>query len=101
MSGREAVDDVLIWHRPRPTSAVIRAGRVVARSPSTRPGGQLMAGADDHTASFDVTAPPDGDASVEVSDSTTVADSLPAGVALLAVRRGPNAGARFLLDHDV
>lgn len=27
--------------------------------------------------------------------------SLPAGLALLVVRRGPNAGARFLLDHDV
>jgi pSer/pThr/pTyr-binding forkhead associated (FHA) protein len=27
--------------------------------------------------------------------------SLPGGTALLVVRRGPNAGARFLLDHDV
>jgi hypothetical protein len=27
--------------------------------------------------------------------------ALPAGSALLVVRRGPNAGARFLLDHDV
>jgi pSer/pThr/pTyr-binding forkhead associated (FHA) protein len=30
-----------------------------------------------------------------------VAGSLPPGTALLVVRRGPNAGARFLLDHDV
>jgi pSer/pThr/pTyr-binding forkhead associated (FHA) protein len=30
-----------------------------------------------------------------------VAGALPPGTALLAVRRGPNAGARFLLDHDV
>ncbi len=30
-----------------------------------------------------------------------VTGSLPPGTALLAVRRGPNAGARFLLDHDV
>ncbi|MBN1170862.1 MAG: FHA domain-containing protein [Micromonosporaceae bacterium] len=30
-----------------------------------------------------------------------LAGSLPPGTALLAVRRGPNAGARFLLDHDV
>jgi hypothetical protein len=30
-----------------------------------------------------------------------VASSLPPGMALLIVRRGPNAGARFLLDHDV
>ena len=27
--------------------------------------------------------------------------SLPPGMALLVVRRGPNAGARFLLVHDV
>jgi pSer/pThr/pTyr-binding forkhead associated (FHA) protein len=27
-------------------------------------------------------------------------DALPAGSALLVVRRGPNAGARFLLDRD-
>ncbi len=32
---------------------------------------------------------------------TRLAGSLPAGTALLVVRRGPNAGARFLLDHDV
>ena len=30
-----------------------------------------------------------------------MAGSLPPGMALLVVRRGPNAGARFLLDHDV
>jgi hypothetical protein len=28
-------------------------------------------------------------------------DSLPAGMAMLVVRRGPNAGSRFLLDHDL
>ena len=33
--------------------------------------------------------------------SSRVAGSLPPGMALLVVRRGPNAGARFLLDHDV
>jgi len=39
----------------------------------------------------------------EVGDvvPTRVSGSLPPGTALLAVRRGPNAGARFLLDHDV
>jgi hypothetical protein len=46
----------------------------------------------------------------EVLEGTDVADdalparvagSLPPGMALLVVRRGPNAGARFLLDHDV
>src|SRR5262245_4281750 len=30
-----------------------------------------------------------------------VPSALPPGMALLVVRRGPNAGARFLLDHDV
>ena len=30
-----------------------------------------------------------------------VASSLPPGMVLFVVRRGPNAGARFLLDHDV
>src|SRR5262249_4897678 len=33
--------------------------------------------------------------------SARVSGSLPPGTALLVVRRGPNAGARFLLDHDV
>jgi FHA domain/zinc-ribbon domain len=28
-------------------------------------------------------------------------DALPPGTALLVVRRGPNAGSRFLLDHDL
>lgn len=28
-------------------------------------------------------------------------DALPPGSALLVVKRGPNAGSRFLLDHDV
>jgi pSer/pThr/pTyr-binding forkhead associated (FHA) protein len=33
--------------------------------------------------------------------SGRVSGALPPNTALLAVRRGPNAGARFLLDHDV
>ena len=28
-------------------------------------------------------------------------EQLPPGTALLVVRRGPNAGSRFLLDHDI
>jgi pSer/pThr/pTyr-binding forkhead associated (FHA) protein len=39
-------------------------------------------------------------AETEVAPSR-IAGSLPPGTALLVVRRGPNAGARFLLDHDV
>lgn len=33
-------------------------------------------------------------------DSSPGAENLPAGAALLVVKRGPNAGARFLLDQD-
>jgi hypothetical protein len=35
-----------------------------------------------------------------LADAATL-DSLPAGTALLVVRRGPNAGSRFLLDSDL
>jgi pSer/pThr/pTyr-binding forkhead associated (FHA) protein len=34
-------------------------------------------------------------------DGPTALDTLPAGSALLVVRRGPNAGSRFLLDADL
>lgn len=34
-------------------------------------------------------------------EGTRIAESLPPGSALLVVRRGPNAGSRFLLDTDV
>ncbi|WP_342319702.1 oxoglutarate dehydrogenase inhibitor Odhl [Corynebacterium mayonis] len=34
------------------------------------------------------------------SDTVGGADNLPEGAALLVVKRGPNAGARFLLDQD-
>ncbi|QPK84162.1 FHA domain-containing protein [Corynebacterium qintianiae] len=34
------------------------------------------------------------------SDAATGAENLPEGAALLVVKRGPNAGARFLLDQD-
>ena len=44
-------------------------------------------GAEDHPAAGDV-----GDVGVE---------SLPTGTALLVVKRGPNAGSRFLLDKDL
>ena len=41
---------------------------------------------------------PDGDDPVDTADA---AHGLPAGSALLVVRRGPNAGSRFLLDAAV
>jgi pSer/pThr/pTyr-binding forkhead associated (FHA) protein len=34
-------------------------------------------------------------------DAQAAMDSLPSGSALLVVKRGPNAGSRFLLDADV
>ena len=40
----------------------------------------------------------DSDISAEEQEAI---NALPSGSALLIVRRGPNAGARFLLDHDV
>jgi pSer/pThr/pTyr-binding forkhead associated (FHA) protein len=42
----------------------------------------------------------DLDAGDELSDAAA-ADALPAGSGLLVVRRGPNAGSRFLLDTDL
>jgi hypothetical protein len=46
-----------------------------------------------------------GDADTEFGDDSVadaaMLDSLPTGTALLVVRRGPNAGSRFLLDHDL
>src|SRR5262245_21713051 len=38
---------------------------------------------------------------LEGGDADIVPSRVPPGMALLVVRRGPNAGARFLLDHDV
>src|SRR6202042_2869061 len=37
----------------------------------------------------------------EPSADATATEALPAGTALLVVRRGPNAGSRFLLDSEL
>lgn len=37
--------------------------------------------------------------SAATAEAPTTTDNLPAGSALLVVKRGPNAGARFLLDQ--
>ncbi len=47
----------------------------------------------------DTTVDKEGEA-LSSADQAAV-DALPAGSALLVVRRGPNAGSRFLLDSDV
>lgn len=65
---------------------------------------------DDEFPPLDVTSTLNLGALDDMLESTTVetdvaasrvAGSLPPGTALLVVRRGPNAGARFLLDRDV
>jgi pSer/pThr/pTyr-binding forkhead associated (FHA) protein len=38
---------------------------------------------------------------LQVESQLGAVDALPAGSALLVVKRGPNAGSRFLLDQDV
>ncbi|MCW2543574.1 MAG: domain containing protein [Frankiales bacterium] len=45
----------------------------------------------------------DGDAAdaAPAQPEATASDGLPPGSALLVVKRGPNAGSRFLLDADV
>jgi pSer/pThr/pTyr-binding forkhead associated (FHA) protein len=45
----------------------------------------------------------DGEPAEGVTDSEARAavEALPIGTALLVVRRGPNAGSRFMLDHDL
>jgi len=42
-----------------------------------------------------------GEAEFDESLADTSTEVLPAGTALLVVRRGPNAGSRFLLDSDI
>jgi hypothetical protein len=44
---------------------------------------------------------PDTESGEDSVADAAMLDSLPAGSALLVVRRGPNAGSRFLLDHDL
>jgi pSer/pThr/pTyr-binding forkhead associated (FHA) protein len=42
-----------------------------------------------------------GEEPADSSGDAGIIDSLPPGSALLVVKRGPNAGSRFLLDRDV
>jgi pSer/pThr/pTyr-binding forkhead associated (FHA) protein len=43
----------------------------------------------------------ENDVGERAHDGPTALETLPAGSALLVVKRGPNAGSRFLLDADV
>jgi pSer/pThr/pTyr-binding forkhead associated (FHA) protein len=84
------------------------AGHSGSRYARQKPRGGSMTRPDDEFPPLDVTSTLNLGAiedAIEGSDAdvvpTRVSGSLPPGTALLAVRRGPNAGARFLLDHDV
>jgi pSer/pThr/pTyr-binding forkhead associated (FHA) protein len=62
--------------------------------PPERPGEQ--------TSTLSMGALPSEEVGEEAADDpAAVVDALPRGSALLVVRRGPNAGSRFLLDKDV
>lgn len=45
--------------------------------------------------------PIDGEHADDDNELSSPGDSLPTGTALLVVKRGPNAGSRFLLDKEV
>ena len=75
----------------------------------SQPGGRHGAHPDDDDQPLDATSTmilggiEDTGESPEVGtvEAGRVAEQLPTGSALLVVRRGPNAGSRFLLDTDV
>jgi pSer/pThr/pTyr-binding forkhead associated (FHA) protein len=72
-------------------------------SPATRSNGAVGDGSTDTTIGFSREAAAqlsalDGDITAEEQEAIA---ALPSGSALLIVRRGPNSGARFLLDTDV
>jgi pSer/pThr/pTyr-binding forkhead associated (FHA) protein len=71
----------------------LHCGTMLARGGAERPGettSTISLGGDQADADYD-----------EFTDQAAPEDSLPPGTALLVVRRGPNAGSRFLLDHDI
>ena len=68
--------------------------------PGQYPGGDQFPSGPDTTISLHAVQDfPDADTRPSRADQAAI-DALPAGSALLVVQRGPNAGARFLLDAD-
>ena len=61
--------------------------------------GAALFAADD-TPTTTISLPQDVDSEID-SDVTAPVEELREGTAMLVVRRGPNAGSRFLLDKDV
>lgn len=73
------------------------------REPSTQTSAHVVNDANDTTMGFsrDAAAQLSAlDSDISAAEQEAIA-ALPSGSALLIVRRGPNAGARFLLDTDV
>lgn len=66
---------------------------LVARGASDRVG--------ETTSIISVGGPDTGETDLEEPLADAALEGLPPGTALLVVRRGPNAGSRFLLDHDL
>ena len=62
-------------------------------------GASLEVRGDDRTMTHEAIVPDQG--SGPDSGEVYTADDLPVGVGMLIVHRGPGAGSRFLLDHDV
>ncbi len=60
--------------------------------------GQPPPGVSDHTTHIPIL---DADTEEMSQADVTAVENLPAGSAMLLVQRGPDAGARFLLDSDV
>jgi pSer/pThr/pTyr-binding forkhead associated (FHA) protein len=73
-------------------------------TPEQRPGARPERGGVESTSTISLTGidPSDPSEPSDLSPADQAAvDALPPGSALLVVKRGPNAGSRFLLDADV
>ena len=67
-------------------------------APLTRPGGESSA---ETTSTLAIQAIEHEHDEEHGGEDASAVEGLPAGSALLVVKRGPNAGSRFLLDKDV
>ncbi|WP_456694680.1 FHA domain-containing protein [Aeromicrobium sp. P5_D10] len=65
---------------------------------SSAPGADPSAQISDHTTHIPIL---DADTEELTSSDVSAVENLPAGSAMLLVQRGPDSGARFLLDSDV
>jgi hypothetical protein len=84
--------------RPNPEGARFCAH---CGSPLPRAAGGERPGESTSTISLGGWESTDTEAADEPAPDATATEALPAGTALLVVRRGPNAGSRFLLDSEL